>query len=112
MSPKQRRSMDVNSLLAYHEGKADLFEKREIKILSALRCAKDLTDREIMLALGFSDMNAVRPRITDLIEDGVVEKTGDKLDPVTGKRVRTVALCADPRKPQAEFAFEVVRAIA
>ena len=94
-----------NSLLAYYQGQEGLFGERELKVLQSLRYARDLTDREIMLALESKDMNAVRPRITELIERGVVEKTGNKRDPITGRIVRTVSLREDPRKPQAEFGF-------
>lgn len=109
MSHARRRAANENSLLAYYAGRNELFDKREKEVLACLRYAKDLTDREIMLACGYSDMNAVRPRITTLKKDGVIEKTGNKLDPVTGKRVRTVSLRPDPRKPQAEFSFVVTR---
>ena len=109
MSHTRRKQMAVNSLLAYWQGEEGLFEKREQDILKALRYAKDLTDREIMLALELPEPNCVRPRITELIKDGVLEQTGNKIDPQTGKRVRTVSLRADPRRPQAEFKFTLER---
>lgn len=108
-TPSRRQRMQVNSLLAYYDGRRHLFGNREQEVLSALEYAKDLTDREIMVALGYTDMNSVRPRINQLIEEGVISKTGDKDCPVTGKRVRTVSLGKDPRKPQREFEFEIVR---
>ena len=39
----------------------------------------------------FSDMNCVAPRVTELIDLGLVVETGDTICPVTGKRVRLVA---------------------
>ncbi len=47
------------------------------------------TDREIAAKLGFSDLNAVRPRITELIALGLVVEMGSVSCEVTGKTVRT-----------------------
>jgi hypothetical protein len=102
----------VDHLLDLLQAREDLFGERELKVLQALRYARDLTDREIVLALGFQDMNSCRPRITELIEKGVLEHSGDKQDPVTGKRVRTVSIRKDPRKPQMEFQLGLERATA
>ena len=109
MSYQQRKDVHQNSLLAYYQGETKLFEERELKILTALRYARDLTCREILLALQLPEPNCVRPRITNLIKDGVIEETGSKICPVTGKRVMTVSLRRDPRKPQAEFGFVLSR---
>ena len=37
----------------------------------------------------------------------VLEETGNRIDPFSRKRVRTVSLRRDPRKPQAEFTFRL-----
>ena len=50
------------------------------------------TDREVMAGLGFSDPNAVRPRITELVAAGVLVEDGEVLDPVTDRMVRRVAV--------------------
>lgn len=95
MSATQRRSLHVNSLRAYEQGRVDLFSKRELAILGAFRAAgpgAKATDRQVMIALGFSDMNSVRPRITELINDGVLVEVGETTDGVTRKRVRLVSL--------------------
>jgi hypothetical protein len=94
-------SIHPNSVLAYWEGRDELFGKRHQKVISALRQGGTLSDREVMIACGFSDMNAVRPRITELIEVGIVEPHGDIICPVTKKRVRLVRLAK--REAQAEF---------
>lgn len=47
----------------------------------------EMTAREVANTLGFLDMNAVRPRITELYEEGLLEEAGIKLDPVTRRRV-------------------------
>jgi hypothetical protein len=47
-----------------------------------------LTDREVMQGLLRTDMNEVRPRITELIRGGYLYETGSTVCKVTGKRVR------------------------
>ena len=90
-----------NSVRAYWEGRDELFGKRHQKVIAALRRSGTSSDREVMIACGFADMNSVRPRITELIEVGIVEPHGDIICPVTKKRVRLVRLAK--REAQAEF---------
>lgn len=91
----------ANSLAAYRAGKLDVFPQRSQMILRALQQLARGTDREILDRLGMADMNAVRPRITELIKLGVLEETGDRIDPLTGKRVRVVRIVPAPsREPQ------------
>lgn len=52
------------------------------------RQRKPVTDRQVMLGLGKSDMNAVRPRITELLKLQLVVECGWKHCDETGKRVR------------------------
>ena len=47
----------------------------------------ELTCHEIMAKLGFADPNAVRPRVTELMQLGKVEACGKKTDPATGRTV-------------------------
>ena len=47
----------------------------------------EMTAREVANALGYLDMNAVRPRITELCKEGYLVEVGIKIDPVTGRRV-------------------------
>lgn len=47
-----------------------------------------LTDREVMRRLGFTDGNAVKPRISELVDAGLLEEHGDTIDAETHKRVR------------------------
>jgi hypothetical protein len=86
--------MHVNSLAAYWEGKEELFSKRELAVLGAVRRAfrARATDRQVMTSLGFADMNSVRPRITELVKDGLLAEVDSEIDPITGKTVRVVAL--------------------
>lgn len=108
-SPKQsrRQEMHVNSLAAFWEGEEMLFGKRELAVLAALRAHGPMTDREVMLRLDFSDPNAVRPRITGLMEDGVLVECGEKSDPITRKTVRIVRIADNPLAPQRQFEFAV-----
>jgi hypothetical protein len=57
-----------------------------------LRPEESRMDREVMLFLHFTDMNSVRPRISELIKSGHLEECGSIIDDVTGKRVRLVRL--------------------
>ena len=53
--------------------------------------------RQIMKALGFTDANTVKPRITELIDKGILEECGSVRDPETGKRVRLVRIKKTPQ---------------
>lgn len=52
------------------------------------------TDRQVCEALGFRDMNAVRPTITRMIDSGYAAETGRVKCHVTGRRVRVVSIVA------------------
>ncbi len=56
---------------------------------------RPMTDREIKDWLELDDMNNVRPRITELLQDGELTKSGDIIDTKTGKPVRQ---CVRPSK--------------
>ena len=106
MSAENRREQHVNSINAYDEGKEEWFSKREKLILAALSGLKrGASDRELMIRLGFTDMNSVRPRITEMVKEGLLEEVSNQEDPITKKVVRVVALARDPRLPQREFDF-------
>lgn len=88
-----------NSLEAYYEIKnSGAKMSRTQSIIGLLTDEKERTDRDIMIALGFTDMNAVRPRITEMIKDPdchIIEECGDTIDPVTHKKVRIVRIMSD-----------------
>lgn len=50
-----------------------------------------MTDREVKEALGVSDMNYVRPRITELLKLGYIVEVDDVKCHLTNKTVRRVA---------------------
>ncbi len=60
-------------------------------ILAFLRNHGASTERDVMLGLGFCDMNSVRPRLSELIDDGRVLEVGSRPDAMTGRKVRVVA---------------------
>lgn len=97
--------MHTNSLKAWRECR-EVFSKRELLILHFFDERKEcsFTDREVMKELGFSEPNAVRPRISDLIngnprhDGGFLEECGDCVCQVTNVTVRLVRMA----KPQME----------
>lgn len=85
------RGHHPNSQSAHADGVQGAFGRRAQLVLQAVREAGvPLTDRQVAGLLGFSDMNAVRPRITELIQRGYLAEVGRTLDAVTGKPVRLV----------------------
>lgn len=63
-------------------------------ILDCLRKnSRGMSDRDIMMDLSFTDPNAVRPRVTELIKRGMVEECLNSAQcAITGRRVRLVRL--------------------
>jgi predicted ArsR family transcriptional regulator len=85
--------MHENSLFAWAEEQNRLGE-RASQILASLHQDGPGTDREICKRLGFTDPNACRPRLTELIKKGLARECGSTRDSVTGKTVRIVESCA------------------
>ncbi|NLF40951.1 hypothetical protein GX586_16025 [bacterium] len=65
---------------------------RRAIILRAFSEHGAMTDRVLCAVLGFSDMNAVRPRVTELVHAGQVIEERTVCDEVTGRRVRLCRL--------------------
>jgi hypothetical protein len=86
-----------NSIKAHKEG-TELFKGRKKDVYEALLRLRHATDRHVMRYLEFTDPNAVRPRITELIGEGWVAEIGMAKDSITGKHVRVLkALTAKER---------------
>ena len=64
--------------------------RRAAAILAWLAAHGPATDREVMRGLGFVEPNAVRPRISELIDAGLVAECGERVCATTGQRVRVV----------------------
>lgn len=83
--------MHADSLLCYRE-ELGKFGKRAAAVAEWVARNGCVTDREVMRGLGFTDPNAVRPRISELIDGGVLQEFSKVKDPVTRKLVRRVGL--------------------
>ena len=66
--------------------------KRKSIILNAFVEDGAGTDRQIMERCNFSEPNMVRPSITALVQDGMLEEIGSTKCHITGKKVRLVDL--------------------
>lgn len=87
--------MGVLSTITRREShaKVDKFT-RKAEILVALQ-AGPMTARCVMQVLGYSDLNSVRPRITELVQEGRVVEAGTVCDPISGRKVVIYALKED-----------------
>lgn len=108
----------VNSLRSFSESQ-DCLGRRARECYGVLaQSLRPMTDREVMRALGYQDMNAVRPRLTELLDDLWLEEVGTTEDELTGKQVRLLravpawrrsqriaAILEEQRNPQLELAF-------
>lgn len=82
------RVMHDNSLEAYRSEKHKL-SAREAVILTYMRSVgRAVSDREIMQGLGFSEPNMCRPRVNELLKQGLIVRTGNAVCKVTRKSVR------------------------
>jgi hypothetical protein len=94
-------AMHDHSLAAYREEQPRL-AGRAAAIVAHLAKHGPRTDRELAREMGFGEnLNAVRPRITELLEDNVLMEVGELRCPVTKKTVRRV----DIRRPRQEVLF-------
>ena len=69
---------------AYYESRDTAPTRRRI-LFSALKKYGPQTADELMDRLGYTDPNAVRPRLTELKEDGLIETVGRRKSSRTGK---------------------------
>jgi len=82
--------MHSNSIDAYESEKVNL-SKRALSILTELESRpRPCSDRQLKDRLGYSDMNMVRPRVTELIGKGLVFEVGKYPCEITGKSVRLI----------------------
>lgn len=93
--------MHRNSQLAHAQEEANgRLGKRAATILKWLKAnPRPYTDREVAARLGYPDMNCVRPRITELVQEGLLVEVDSVRCHITGKTVRRVA----SPQPQAEL---------
>lgn len=84
------RRMHANSLAAFDDIEEERGERAEVIYRMMVAAGVPMTDRQVAHALGFTDMNAVRPRLTELRDNRWVRETGSIECPVTGRHVRLV----------------------
>lgn len=87
--PHVSHRLHDNSIQAYHAEEAKL-SRRAQAVLEWITAHGPHTDREVMRGMGFTEPNAVRPRITELIDAGKLMEVCSVRCPVTGKTVRRV----------------------
>lgn len=98
-------AVHTNSLSAYHS--LDIGERAAAVLKVYAEASTPLTDREVMRRMGFTDPNQVRPRTTELVEEGLLEECGTAIDKHTQKTVRLCrptgrALAVKPPDPARE----------
>lgn len=82
-------TIHANSLAAYHAERLRLSDRAE-RVLGYIANKGPSTDRQVMAGLGFGEPGAVRPRITELIDLGLLMEVSNTKCSVTGKTVRVV----------------------
>lgn len=93
--------------LAQEKDKKRLSRRCRMILSEASKRDSEFSDRQMRQWLGLSDMNAVRPRITELVQDGFLVECGTTIDTTSRKRVR---LCR--RATAAEIAARRERELA
>jgi hypothetical protein len=99
-------SVHAHSRAAYHSELPRLSRRAEA-IVDWLAMHPCKTDRDVMAGLGYTDMNSVRPRITEAIDAGFLVEVGEKVCPVTRKTVRIVDLSLDEKGKRQDARMEV-----
>jgi hypothetical protein len=93
-----KRHIHENSLAAFEAISDERCERAEVIYQLLTRALQPVTDRDVARQLGFTDMNMVRPRITELINNRWVIEAGSRKCAVTGKTVRTVKALNDSER--------------
>jgi DNA-binding Lrp family transcriptional regulator len=86
-------TMHPNSLAAYRDDGEQLGQ-RALQVVAKLRAIGQATDKQLARALGYAHKAAVQPRISELVQAGILEECGSEKDPDTGKTVRVVRVRA------------------
>ncbi len=87
--PHAHHHMHENSLRVYRES-VDKLKGRALMVFAYVTAHGPVTDRDIMTGLSYTDPNMVRPRVSELVKQGLLRECGNVKDPVTRKMVRTV----------------------
>lgn len=95
MSAHATHTMHENSLNTW--ANLDTSRRRSLILEAMQRANRPITDRELLAHLvathGIPDEpNAVRPRLSELLKEGVLIETGKRADRFTNRKVRTTWL--------------------
>lgn len=83
----------INSREAFDEIR-DKVTDRQKHIIRVVEKYPNSTDRDVLNELGWHDMNMVRPRITELVQRGLLVESGAMLCGITNRKCRTLKLPA------------------
>ena len=84
--------------------------ERQIKVLEYIAQHPDLTDTEIAVGLGYSDMNKVRPRRKELLDMKMIKDNGKKECSITHRECHHWRLADTmPSKEDLESAEKTVQ---
>ena len=86
----------VHSLAAYYGPDAKALSARALAVHDAFRRHGRMTERQCASVLGYPHKSAVQPRISELVEAGMLREVGSIKDDVTGKTVRLCELACTP----------------
>ena len=78
--------MDAITRETRHEAYELRPSPRQVEILAILG-DDEMTARQIANEMGFTDLNAVKPRLTELRDAEKIEAVAKTVDPVTGRKV-------------------------
>ena len=98
-------SVHENSRETYKE-LADHLSGRQLEVYEYVVKHGKSSDRQIKDGLGFDDMNKVRPRVTELVINGLFIEGDNIRDTETGRPVRTVLIdsqCNHDRYRQSDY---------
>lgn len=95
------KTIHDNSVGAYHS--LDIGSRENTILAVYQEQGKPLTDRQVGTILGFIDLNACKPRISELLEKRLLRECGKVRDQVTKKTVRLVEINKET-DPQMRFA--------
>ena len=72
------------------ENRRDAYESRPSRrqnIILFILGDNEMTARQIAKAIGLTDLNQVKPRLTELMQAGVIDAIRKQRDPITGRNV-------------------------
>jgi len=86
----KKKKIHINSKLSFRELQETLGKRQGAILQAVTRMKKLVTDRQVKNLLELDDMNAVRPRISELLRLGVLKEGTPVKCPITGRKVRRV----------------------